>query len=245
MPREESAVGGEMDTIGIAEARSALAWWLEAGVDVAVQEEPRDWLRPAPPPSKRVPEPTPQQNLVQPSQETLAELKDWLASSVQLPLAGPGAKRVLPHGPEQAAVMLLSDSPALEDAAAGQPIGGEAWQLAQRMLAAINIPTDEAYSASISCFHTPGARMSPADREACAEIARRHIALAKPKRLILFGDGPCVALLNKRLVEARGHIHKIEGVRTVATFHPRHLINRPLDKSLAWKDLLLLMEEEA
>jgi uracil-DNA glycosylase len=85
--------------------------------------------------------------------------------------------------------------------------------------------------------------MSEAEREACAEIARRHIALAKPERLILLGDGPCVALLGKRLVEARGHIHKVEGVRTVATFHPRHLINRPLDKSLAWKDLLLLMED--
>jgi uracil-DNA glycosylase len=233
-----------MDTIGIAEARSALAWWLEAGVDVAVQEEPRDWLRPVAP-SKRAPEAAPQQNLIQPSQETLAELKDWLASSVQLPLAGPGAKRVLPHGPEHAAVMLLSDSPALEDAAAGQPIGGDAWKLAERMLCAIGIEADEAYSASISCFHAPGARMSLKDREACAEIARRHIALAKPKRLILFGDGPCVALLGKRLVEARGHIHKVEGVRAVATFHPRHLINRPLDKSLAWKDLLLLMEEEA
>jgi DNA polymerase len=141
--------------------------------------------------------------------------------------------------------MLLSDSPSLEDAAAGRPIGGESWQLAQRMLAAIGIQADEAYSASLSCFHTPGARMSPADREACAEIARRHIALAKPKRLLLLGDGPSQALLGKPLPQARGHVHKVEGVRTVATFHPRHLINRPLDKPLAWKDLLLLMEEEA
>jgi DNA polymerase len=234
-----------MDTIGIAEARSALAWWLEAGVDVAVQDEQRDWLRPAPPPSKRTPDLAPQPNLVRPSQDTLAELKDWLASSVQLPLAGPGAKRILPHGPENAAVMLLSDSPSLEDAAAGRPIGGESWQLAQRMLAAIGIQAGEAYSASLSCFHTPGARMSPADREACAEIARRHIALAKPKRLLLLGDGPSQALLGKPLPQARGHVHKVEGVRTVATFHPRHLINRPLDKPLAWKDLLLLMEEEA
>jgi uracil-DNA glycosylase len=40
-------------------------------------------------------------------------------------------------------------------------------------------------------------------------------------------------------------VHKIEGVRTVATFHPRALINQPSNKSLAWKDLLLLMEDEA
>lgn len=242
-------MGGEAESIGAdvswAEARSALAWWLEAGVDVAVQEAPRNWLKPAPPRPKAASAPSPEANLVRPSQETLAELQEWLASSLQLPLAGSRTKRVLPHGPEHAEIMLLSDSPALEDAAAGQPIGGDAWALTVRMLAAIGIKTEAAYSASMSCLHAPGARMSPSEREACSEIARRHIALAKPKRLILFGDGPCAGLLGKRLVEARGHVHKVEGVRTVATFHPRHLINRPLDKSLAWKDLLLVMEDES
>jgi DNA polymerase len=87
--------------------------------------------------------------------------------------------------------------------------------------------------------------MSPAEREACAEIARKHIKLARPKRLLLLGEGPVQALLGKPLPQARGHVHKIEGVRTVATFHPRALINQPSNKSLAWKDLLLLMEDEA
>jgi uracil-DNA glycosylase len=237
-------VGGEADSIGVAEARSALAWWLEAGVDVAVQEEPRDWLKSAAPkPQAQVSEPPP--NVAQPTHETLAELQDWLASSAQLPLASSAARRIMPQGPENAAIMLLTEAPTLEDFAAGQPIGGESWELAKRMLAAIKIPADEAYSASLSCFHVPGAKMSSADREACAEIARRHIQLAKPKRLLLLGDGPAQALLGKPLPQARGHVHKIEGVRTVATFHPRALINQPSNKSLAWKDLLLLMEDES
>ena len=238
-------MGGEVETLGIAEARSALAWWLEAGVDVAVQEAPRDWLEPAPAKAPPAVEPTFTPNVVEPDADTLAALQSWLASSAQIPLASASTKRILPHGPENAAVMLLSDSPALEDAAAGQPIGGDAWTLAVRMLRAIGIGADEAYSASLSCFHAPGSRINETDRVALGDLARRHIALANPKRLILFGDGPCLALLGKRLIEARGHVHKVEGVRTVATFHPRHLINRPLDKSLAWKDLLLLMEDEA
>ena len=241
-------MGGDLQSIGVAEARSALAWWLDAGVDIAIQEEPRDWLKPSPPrrATTPAPEPGPASNVVELSQESLSELQQWLSSSAQVPLASSAAaRRILPHGPENARVMLLSDAPALEDAAAGQPIGGDAWTLTQRMLAAIGIASDQAYSASLSCFHAPGTRMSEVDRESCAEIARRHIALARPRRLILFGDGPCVALLGKRLIEARGHVHKIEGVRTVATFHPRHLINRPLDKRLAWQDLLLLMEDES
>ena len=237
-------MGGEHETIGVAEARSALAWWLEAGVDVAVQEEARDWLAPAQPRSTA---PVAEQvsNVAEPSPETLVGLQQWLASSAQLPLASATARRILPHGPEDAAIMLLSDAPTLDDYAAGQPIGGDAWGLAQRMLAAIGLHSDKAYSASLSCFHAPGAKMTEQDREACAEIARQHIRLAKPERLLLFGDGPCLAMLGKRLIEARGHVHKVEGVRTVATFHPRHLINRPLDKALAWKDLLLLMEDQS
>jgi uracil-DNA glycosylase len=239
-------VGGDLDTISVGEARSALAWWLEAGVDLAVQDDPRDWLKPAPapPPTERATPAAQVSNVAQPSHDTLAELQQWLASSAQVPLASATAKRILPSGPENAPVMLLSDAPALEDFTAGQPIGGEAWLLAQRMLRAIGVAPEESYSASLSCFHAPGARMTESDREACAELARRHIALAKPQRLLLFGDGPCVALLGKRLIQARGHVQKIEGVRTVATFHPRHLMNRPSDKALAWKDLLLLMEEE-
>ena len=242
-------MGGEADTIGAdlswAEAHSALVWWLDAGVDVAIQEEPRDWLKPIHKPRPEAAEPAPPPNLEQPTHDTLAELQDWLASSTQLPLASATAKRIMPQGPEDAAIMLLADAPTLEDFASGQPIGGESWELAKRMLAAIKIPVDQAYSASLSCFHVPGTRMSPADREACAEIARNHIRLARPRRLLLLGDGPAQALLGKPLPQARGHAHKIEGVRAVATFHPRQLLNQPSNKSLAWKDLLLLMEDDS
>ena len=84
-----------------AAAAELLHWWLEAGVDVAVAEEPRDWLRPAPAAAPISPPP----NVTEPSPETLGQLRDWLASSAQLPLASATARRILPHGPEAAAVM--------------------------------------------------------------------------------------------------------------------------------------------
>jgi DNA polymerase len=251
MAVRKGAVGGEVQSSGAglswAEARSALAWWLDAGVDVAVQEEPRDWLKPAlaRTKAKASPEPPAAANIAPPSHDTLAELQDWLASSMQLPLASPTAKRVLPQGTQDAAIMLLTDAPSFEDFTAGQPIGGDAWELTKRMLAAIRIAPEQSYTAPLNCIHVPGAKLSPADRDACADLARTHIKLVKPKRLLLLGDGVATALLGKPVAQARGHVHKIEGVRAVATFHPRHLIKRPLDKSLAWKDLLLLMEDES
>ncbi len=235
-------MGGDQDRIGAAEAASALGWWLEAGVDVAVAESPRNWLERKPEPSN-VREPSPQ--AVSQALETLHLFRDWLGTAPSLPLGSLGTKRVLPQGQEAAPVMLIAEMPGPEDAAEGRPIGGEAWLLMTRMLAAIGIRAEDAYSASLSCFHAPGARMNAGELAECADIARQHVALAKPKRLLLLGDAPARALLGKPLAAARGHVHKIEGVRTVATFHPRFLMNRPSDKALAWRDLLLLMEEEA
>src|SRR5207248_1233045 len=117
MAREEDYVGGEVESIGVAEARSALAWWLEAGVDIAVQEQPRDWLKPALPRAEPAAEPPSVSNVAEPDAETLAALQSWLASSAQVPLASLSNKRILPHGPENAPLMLLSDGPTLEDAA--------------------------------------------------------------------------------------------------------------------------------
>ena len=233
-------MGGDLQSIGAAEARSALAWWLEAGVDAPIQEEARNWLKPAPRIVREEPA-APPAPADTPTHGTLAEFRDWIATSDHLPMASRSARRVLPDGSADAPIMLLAECP--EDSSG--PISGDAWELAKRMLAAIHIPTETAYTATLSFFHTPGARMTADDRQALAEIARTHIRLAAPQRLLLLGDGPSQALLGKPLSQARGHVHKIEGVRTVATFHPRHLIKRPLDKRLAWQDLLLLMEDES
>ena len=236
-------MGGSADEYTRAEAGRLLQWWLDAGVDTAISEQPRQWLKaPASRSAGVVAE------IAAPSPAQLPADYDafraWLETSTGLPLERAGARRILPHGLPGARIMLLSDAPAREDAAEGKPIGGDAWLLATRMLAAIRLSPDEAYSASLACFHTPGTKLGDAELARCADIARRHIALVKPERLLLFGDGPARALLGDLCLKVRGRAHRIEGVQTVATFHPRWLLQRPADKALAWRDLLLLMEEE-
>jgi len=236
-------MGGSADQLTRDEAERLLRWWLDAGVDTAISEEPRQWLKAPASRSSGV-----AAEIAAPSPAELPADYDgfraWLETSTGLPLDRAGARRVLPHGLPGARIMLLSDAPAREDATEGKPIGGEAWLLATRMLAAIRLGSDEAYSASLACFHTPGAKLDDVELARCAEIARRHVALVKPERLLLFGDGPARALLGDVCLKVRGRVHRIEGVRTVATFHPRWLLQRPADKALAWRDLLLLMEED-
>jgi DNA polymerase len=231
-------MGGELQAIDRGAAASLIGWWLEAGVDGAVGETPRDWL------GRQKSLPAAMPALSQPAEKPaeLSAFQHWLATAPGLPMDRPGAIRVASHGPECAKVMLLSDLPARDDAAEGKPIGGDAWSLTSRMLAAIGIADDDAYVASLSPFHAPGARFN-GDLEACAAIARDHIRLVRPERLILFGDAPARALLGEPLARARGKVHRVEAVPAIATFHPRWLLQRPSDKALAWRDLLLLMSE--
>ncbi|HEX5259425.1 MAG TPA: hypothetical protein VFW35_11690, partial [Sphingomicrobium sp.] len=100
MAGEVSAMGGEVESIGIAEVRSALTWWLESGVDATVQEEPRNWLKPVSP--KVVKEQAADRSAEQPAHETLDEFRNWLSTSEYLPMGGRAARRVLPHGPQEA-----------------------------------------------------------------------------------------------------------------------------------------------
>lgn len=233
-------MGGNLETIDRAAVESLMDWWRMAGVDLAVGEMPCRWLRGDEPEAAVVafapPAPTE-------TPKELGEFQQWLAGASGLPMDRPGSVRILPTGPAEAPVMVMSDMPDRDDAAAGRCIGGDAGTLLGRMLKAIGIESDAAYHASMACFHAPGARIGRDELERCAAIARDHIRLAKPQRLVLFGDAPSRALLDEPLARARGRIHKVEGVRTIATFHPRWLLQRPSDKSLAWRDLQLLMSE--
>ncbi len=229
----------DADMIDRETAAGLLRWWLDAGVDVAVGEQPRDWRGAAPASLANA--------VAAPPAEAPADLfafREWLETAADLPLDGGGARRILPLGAEHAPIMLLADFPGEQEASEGRPVAGDSWTLATRMLGAIWIAPERAYLATLSCFHAPGTKLGAAELERCAAIARDHVRLAKPERLLLFGDAPARALTGQPLAAARGRVHRIEGVRTVATFHPRWLLQRPSDKALAWKDLILLMSDE-
>lgn len=245
--------GGQGTMLSAAEAASLLGWWIDAGVDTVVAEHPRVWTRPSEPagPAAESVAATlssiarPATNSAsRPRIERLEDYHAWLREGSDLPLFQAGAARALPHGPAHAPIMLVVELPGRECAEEGRPLGGQAWELTTRMLAAIGFRPDEAYVASLSCFAAPGNRLAGRAAAECAEEMRRHIALVSPKRLLLMGDGPAQALLGQGLVEARGRVHRIDQVPAVVTFHPRQLLQRPSDKAYAWRDLLLLMSEE-
>ncbi|WP_088366841.1 uracil-DNA glycosylase [Sphingomonas dokdonensis] len=235
-------------------AASAMEWWRDAGVDVLVGDEPFDWLAPEPadqvvalPPPSHAPAAAPAAPAPAIPGETLpgtmAELLAWRIGA-SAPEAGWNTALVPATGPADADLMILIDCP--ERDAADSLLGGAAGRLFDRMLAAIGRSRADVHLASL-CAARPAAGRLPRDMEArLAEIARHHVGLAAPKRLLVMGDAASRAILSANVIEARGRLHPFNHKadtqsQVVASFHPRMLLERPVLKAEAWRDLQMLM----
>lgn len=228
-----------------AAAASALQWWLEAGVDVMIDEAPRDWLRPeikAPPP----PAPAPTEAREERLPDQLDLFQAWLRDSGTLPYASPSAPRVCPSGDPASGLMIMVDMPATEDCRDGALLSGDAGRLFDRMMAAIGRDRGSLYLAALSCFRSPDGRFTSETGRQCAKIARHHIGLAAPRALLLFGDACSKALIGLPMAKARGRWHEVAThagpVKTLVTIPPSYLLDQPSAKALAWADLQMLAE---
>lgn len=216
-------------------AISVLDWWRDAGVDVLVGEEPRDWLARAP------------------AQATLAAVAAAPVAAAALPDtidayvawrsgadAPEGAGGLLAEGDAAAATMIVTDYPD------GDMLLGDApGRLFDRMLAAIGLARDSVYLVALTTKRPLGGRIAPEALPRLGELVAHHIALAGPQRVLLLGQAPKRALAGTDATGGDSNLRAINlengTVVPVATWHPRALIDAPQMKAGAWKDLQMLM----
>jgi len=256
-------VGAEQHLDWMGSAASALDWWQEAGVDTLVDDDPRNWLSDPPVDAARDPMSGPMAG--QMSAPMAFAAPGPAVAPVQIPAAMPASLAdfiawrmgdaapevewrgvsIAATGPADAAVMVLVDCPDKDDGAAGLLMTGTTGVLFDRMLAAIGLSRDTIHLAAV-CARRPVAGRMPREVEArLAEISHHHIGLVAPKRLLLLGNAASRAVLGAELPGTRGSLHTFDHKQghtgVVASFHPRFLIEKPVAKAEAWKDLQLLM----
>jgi uracil-DNA glycosylase len=236
---------------------SMIDWWTEAGLVDPVKDEPCAWLQPLrteavqsvlASPTTRAPQPpaTPEVAMPRNLPDSLPAFEAWLRDDPALVGGLWSHQRILPLGPENAPLMVLSDMPDVDDFAAGHLLAGPIGELFDAMLAAIGLQRSTLRLASVALTRPAGGRWDDGSTNALRDIALHHIALAKPQRLLLLGQQTC-RLLTGDDVPADGHgLRNINhyGVTTaaVAIHHPRLLLTRQALKRGAWTALKQLRE---
>jgi uracil-DNA glycosylase len=268
--------------------QALLRFYVEAGVDAAISEEPVDRFvlsrqlaeeakrtRHAPSPSSDEQQPQPPEpisldrppqpaavapRLTIPSEAaimaareaaataaTLGELRSTLAGFEGCNLRFTATNLVFADGNPQARVMFVGEAPGFEEDLQGLPFVGRSGQLLDRMLTAIGLDRASAYIANVIPWRPPGNRTpTPQETEICRPFIERQIALADPDFLILLGGASAKQLLqtNEGILKLRGRwrVYRtgLREIRAMATLHPAYLLRQPLQKRLAWRDLLTL-----
>jgi DNA polymerase len=101
-------------------------------------------------------------------------------------------------------------------------------------------PARSVYITNVLPWRPPGNR-----RPETPEIDRwrpflqRHVELAGPKLLLVMGNSPALALLNRGgITQIRGQWTEAVGRPALPSFHPSYLLRNPPAKREAWADLL-------
>ena len=177
----------------------------------------------------------------------IATPKPFVADSLDGLLAQ--VRREIPNAPiadgnPASGIMIMGESPSVEDLRTGRPFTGPAGMLLDQMLAAIGLDRGGCYISLL----TPRRRIAgaPPPEAIAADLAltRAHIRLAAPRLLLLLGATPSQTLtgMPEAISALRGrwlaHDTGSEVIPALATFNPAYLLRRTEAKRDAWADLL-------
>jgi DNA polymerase len=136
---------------------------------------------------------------------------------------------VMGSGDAKAEWLFIADAPSADDLQAGHPFAGQAGQLLDKMLIAIQLQRSK------NVFLTYLSQ---------AEYLNRQIELIQPKLIFAFGEIAAQTLTQSKvpLDELRGKVHDYQGVALVVSYPPAHLLTHTQYKAKAWADLCLARE---
>ncbi|WFU20668.1 uracil-DNA glycosylase [Bradyrhizobium sp. CB3481] len=208
--------------------RQLLAFYLEAGVDCALMEEPVDRLSepespPAPAPIREV-APSPVRDMpaatpavprseTAPAPEaaiamareaartapTLEALRALLEKFEGCALRNTATRLVFADGNPEARIMFVGEAPGRDEDIAGLPFVGRSGKLLDRMIAAIGLDRSKAYIANVIPWRPPGNRTpTPQETQICLPFIQRQIELVNPDVLVTLGNPSTQTLLQTR-----------------------------------------------
>ena len=223
---------------------AALDWWREAGVDFDFTDAPKDWLEATGPksaPAKTpVPLDTPQfkpamGGPVEAWPRSLADFATWWM--MEPSLAATGLTRVPPRGPEQAELMILFPMPEKEDVE--NLLSGTGGRMVAALLNAAGIDPAAVYFASALPARIAMPDWAALAAEGLGAVVARHIALAAPRRLLIWGTTGVSTLLDhdspQNPINLRSVDHEQGSVPAIAAADLEAMLRKPGFKAQMWQ----------
>ncbi|MDA7704982.1 uracil-DNA glycosylase [Rickettsiales bacterium] len=183
--------------------------------------------------------------------QNIEELKDIITNFEGCSLKKMATNTVFADGNPNSEIMVIGEAPANDEDLQGIPFCGDSGQLLNAMFQAINIAREDLYISNILFWRPPGNRRPTKDEiEICRPFVEKHIALIKPKLIILMGASAMIQMTDtkKTITQLRGkfleynNCYLEQDIQIITMFHPSYLIRQPIKKKLAWKDLLNIKE---
>ena len=184
------------------------------------------------------------------SKSRLDSLKNKIRAIENCDLKKNASKIVFADGNIQSPIMIVGEGPGQKEDELGKPFVGDAGNLLNKMLKAININRDKIYITNVVNYRPPNNRKpEPNEINRYSEFLKEHISIINPKILILMGSTAMEAILgsNKRISQERGQwkevIIKQKNYKTIVTFHPAYLLRKPDQKKFSWEDLKIIRKK--
>ena len=201
-------------------ARDLLDFYVEAGVDALVGEQPVNRFaaaaQPAPVRARERPATAAEPSAIAlpvlaplapdaaamaareaaKSAQTLEELRAILGTFEGCALKATATQLVFADGNPSAPVMFVGEAPGRDEDIEGLPFVGRSGKLLDRMLAAIGLDRGQVYIANIVPWRPPGNRTpTPQESQICLPFILRQIELADPDILVCLGGPSAQTLL--------------------------------------------------
>src|SRR5467141_1433962 len=204
-----------------------LAFYLEAGVDCALTDEPvnrlsdpdiipisgsRETALPKPvrtmpaaiPVARGETTPAPEAAIVSAREAartapSLEVLRALLENFDGCALKSTATRLVFADGNPQARIMFVGEAPGREEDIEGLPFVGRSGKLLDRMISAIGLDRSSAYIANVIPWRPPGNRTpTPQETQICLPFIQRQIELVNPDVLVTLGNPSTQTLLSTR-----------------------------------------------
>jgi uracil-DNA glycosylase len=176
----------------------------------------------------------------------LTELAQHCNQCQRCELGSTRTHAVVGRGNLKAPIMVIGEAPGQNEDETGLPFVGRSGQLLDKVLASVNLTTEEdVYIANINKCRPPNNRVpTPNEMAACLPYLLEQIRLVDPKIILLTGASAVKGLTGDKrgITKIRGQWLEWEGRLCMPIFHPSYLLRNPSKeqgspKWLMWQDI--------